>query len=121
MRTGMLISVAMSMLMAGCAARPHADSAAGAAVESTHPVIVHIVSRSQTITIRSSPGGLLYSLKDASGKVMVADATASKFAELEPELYGHIRHSIAVHADDAPIPAAGDVLVPIAIDNAVPQ
>jgi hypothetical protein len=78
-------------------------SAAAMANDAKHPVIVHIVSRDQTITVRSGEKGLLYSLTAADGKVMIADATPDKFAQLQPELYRAIRGYIAVKTDNAPV------------------
>ncbi|MEA2734120.1 MAG: hypothetical protein QOE14_571 [Humisphaera sp.] len=122
-----LILGAALLAMVGCAAKPRATTrtetaaatpapARKSAIASTltvappsdpnNKVIVSIVSQHQTITVTSSPNGLLYSLKDPQGHVQIADATPAKFAELQPELYQQIQHYIAVHADDAPIPSA---------------
>ena len=117
-------SLSCSLLIAGCAAKPHASTTPTAAAspaptqslsrtlaatppsDPNNKVIVHIVSQHQTITVTSSPKGLLYSLKDPNGHVQIAEATPAKFAELQPQLYQQIQHYIAVHADDAPIPSA---------------
>ena len=113
MRKALMLSASMmSMVMVvGCAAKPKPASAtaAPAAAATSDPrnkVIVHIVSQHQTITVTSSPNGLLYSLKDPSGRMQIAEATPEKFAELQPQLYRQIQNYIAVHADDAPIPTA---------------
>ena len=111
------------VLLAGCGAKPQAAGTVATkpdAATPRNPVIVHVVSQSQTITISSSPQGLLYSLKDADGRVQIADATTQEFAELRPELYQQIKHYIAVHADDAPLPEAdaGLAPVPTAINHA---
>ena len=63
---------------------------------SKHPVIVHIVSRDESITISSGPDGLLYSLAGERGQVLIADASGDDFARLRPELYRSIRQYIAV-------------------------
>ena len=110
-------SLSCSLLFIGCAAKPHATpaattAAAAPAADPRNKVIVHIVSQHQTITVTSSPNGLLYSLKDPQGHVQIADATPAKFAELQPQLYQQIQNYIAVHADDAPIPSA-DLDAPI--------
>jgi len=106
-------SLSCSLLFIGCAAKPHAMPAPPAAAAATpapadprNKVIVSIVSQHQTITVTSSPNGLLYSLKDPNGHVQIAEATPEKFAELRPQLYQQIQNYIAVHADDAPIPSA---------------
>ena len=69
------------------------------------PAIVHIVSRNQTLTVRSGSGGLLYSLTATDGKVLVADASAKEFAELHPDLYRQVRQFIAVKGDTEQIGA----------------
>jgi hypothetical protein len=106
-------SLSCSLLFIGCAAKPHATPTAATAAAATpaaadprNKVIVHIVSQHQTITVTSSPQGLLYSLKDPNGHVQIAEATPERFAELQPQLYHQIQNYIAVHADDAPIPSA---------------
>jgi hypothetical protein len=100
-----------------CSAKRQATASAGPTVAPGAPqtiadasgkkTILHIKSRNQTITISSSPRGLLYSLReDASGNVMIADATAREFAELQPALYRNIKSYIAVQTDESPaIPA----------------
>ena len=77
--------------------------AAAMAGDRKHPVIVHIVSRNQTVTVRSGEKSLLYSLTGSDGKVVIADATPEKFAELQPQLYHAIRGYIAVQADAGPV------------------
>jgi hypothetical protein len=67
------------------------------------PAIVHIVSRNQTLTVRSGKAELLYSLTGTDGKTIVADATAEKFAQLHPELYRQVRQFIAVKSDESEI------------------
>ena len=115
-------SVLMSSLaIVGCAAKPEAASkanttaAAAPAPDPSGKDIVHIVSRNRTVTVTSSSRGLLYSLKDADGRVQIADATERRFAELEPELYQNIKHYIAVQNDNTPVPSAGiDAAIPTA-------
>jgi hypothetical protein len=121
-----IFAASVGMTIVGCAAKPQAAShaarpappaVASATDASKNKVIVHVVNHRQTITVTSSAGGLLYSLKDASGNVMIADASEQKFAELQPALYRNIKNYIAVHADDAPaVPAdAGMDEVPIQV------
>ena len=73
--------------------------AAAMAQAADQKIICHIVSRDQTITIKSGPKGLLYSLTGTDGKILLADASDAVFAKMQPELYRHIRQSIAVQAD----------------------
>ena len=102
-------SLLMSLaVVVGCAAKPGAEvTAAAPAPDPSRKDIVHIVSRNRTITVSSSSRGLLYSLKDAGGRVQIADASEQRFAELEPELYQNIKHYIAVQNDSTPVPSAG--------------
>src|SRR5688572_14266618 len=108
----------MSVVIVGCAAKPQAKATASAPAPAPDPSrkdIVHIVSRNRTVTVTSSSRGLLYSLKDADGRVQIADATERRFAELEPELYQNIKHYIAVQNDNTPVPSAGiDAAIPTA-------
>ncbi len=72
-------------------------------------IIVHIVSRNETVTVKSGPKGLLYSVTGTDGHVAIADATPDKLAELRPDLFKQLRQYIAVEADasdatDAPLP-----------------
>ena len=116
----LIIAGSLLGLLFGCSAKPRAATPVAAKADPANPVIVHVVSRDQTVTISSSPQGLLYSLKDADGRVMIADATSAEFAELQPELYRNIKHYIAVQNDATPLPAdAGMDEVPIqAMDHA---
>ena len=101
-------SLSAMLLAIGCAAKPQAASKASVPQpDPRNPVIVHIVNQHRTITVSSSPRGLLYSMKDAHGNMQIADATEQQFQELQPELYHNIKHYIAVHADDAPVISAG--------------
>src|SRR4051812_33517467 len=114
-RKQLVVGSVIGMIGLGCASakRQATPQASGSVAPNAAPqiadasgkkTIVHIKSRNQTVTISSSPRGLLYSLKDdASGNVMVADATAREFAELQPALYRNIKSYIAVHADETPV------------------
>ncbi|MCY2951532.1 MAG: hypothetical protein NTU53_06090 [Planctomycetota bacterium] len=62
---------------------------------STAPVIVHLVSRHQTITIHATPTGPVYSVKDNSGAVIVAAATLDQLRRDHPAIYNEINSAIA--------------------------
>ena len=81
-------------------ARPGTLPAAAMAGDPKHRTIVHIVSRDQTVTVKSGERGLLYSLTATDGKTIIADATPEKFAELQPELYRNVRTFIAAKTDE---------------------
>ena len=90
-------------------ARPGTLPAAAMVSDPKHRTIVHIVSRDQTITVKSGERGLLYSLTGTDGKLIVADATPQKFAELQPELYRQVRTFVAAKTDESSVVAtAGD-------------
>ena len=72
-------------------------------------IIVHIVSRDETVTVKTGPSGLLYSVTGTDGKIAIADATPDRFEELRPDLYRNLRHYIAVEADGAEVMAYGAV------------
>ena len=90
-------------------APPGALPAAATAQAPDQQIIVHIVSRNETVTIKSGPSGLLYSLTNTDGKIQIADASPERFEELRPELYRNLRHYIAVEADGAEVMAYGGV------------
>jgi hypothetical protein len=69
-----VISAAMALSgVVGVA--PGTLPAAALKADAANPVIVHIVSRNQTLTVKAGQKGLLYSLTSKEGKVLVADAT----------------------------------------------
>jgi hypothetical protein len=78
---------------------PTATPAPVIAPDTTGKVIVHIVSRNQTITVKSGKHGVVYSVRDARGNVMLADASEAELQKFNPLLYQQIRHYIAVQAD----------------------
>jgi hypothetical protein len=63
------------------------------------PAIVHIVSRDQTLTIRSGASELRYSVTSSDGKILVANVSAQDLANSHPELYRQYHQFIAVQAD----------------------
>ena len=73
--------------------------AAALTSDAKHPLIVHIVSRDQTLTVKAGERGLLYSLTSKEGKVLMADASAEKFAQEQPAMFRAVRQYIAVQAD----------------------
>lgn len=66
-----------------------------------HPVIVHIVSRDTTVTISAGPNELLYSLINADGTLIVADAGGEQFERQYPELYERVRGPMKAEGDKA--------------------
>lgn len=100
MRNGTAVVVLGCLLCsAGCAARAPQQGRAAPPV-GNFPAIVHVVSRDRTVTISSGPEGLLYSLQDADGRVLMADATATQFEAQHPDMYREIRESVATAVRD---------------------
>src|SRR4051812_38234559 len=105
--------------MASRTAPPSAPAAARAVAATPQPaiakdtsgrVICHIVSRHETITVKSGDHGVIYSIRDAEGKLTLADATPEEFQRFNPQLFGQVQHYIAVQADTAgAIEASGDI------------
>jgi len=94
---------ALSGLVGGLKAPPGTLPASAVAMkaDTQHPVIVHIVSRDKTLTVKAGQHGMLYSLTSKEGKVLIADATQAKFAELQPEMFRQIRQYMAVATDQS--------------------
>jgi hypothetical protein len=107
----LLITAAMSMSGIVDLTIPGTLPAAIARNNANGPAIVHIVSRNQTLTVRSGKTGLLYSLTGTDGKILVADATAKDFAESHPDLYRQVRQFIAVQTDARTIGASADLAI----------
>lgn len=92
-----------------------------AAMDAKHPVIVHIVSREQTLTVKAGDKGLLYSLTGTNGKIMIANASPAEFEKLQPAMYRQVRQYMAAKnnidpAFDDAVRAATDAM-PIMADN----
>jgi len=125
MRGRIVMAGLVAVIGVGCknTTQPVAQKSAPAPVivpDTTGKVIVHIVSRNQTITVKSGEHGVVYSIRDAAGKVMLADATPEEFQRVDPQLYDQIQHYIAVQADASQaIEASGDVRnVPVGVPTA---
>lgn len=97
----LMCSAALALGSVVSVTRPGTLPASAMLSDPQRPVIVHVVSRDRTITVKSSKDGLLYSLTGTDGKVLVADAMPQKFAELHPDLYRNVRQYIAVKNDDS--------------------
>src|SRR5688500_18860760 len=113
------ILLTAAMALGGVVDRTACGALPAAAIKDTGngTAIVHIVSRNQTLTVRSGKSGLLYSLTGTDGKILVADASPEKFAELHPELFRQVRQFIAVKNDTSDIgayDAAATAALPIA-------
>jgi hypothetical protein len=81
-------------------------AAAGAAGATTRPVIVRIVSRSETIVVTAGPKEPLYSVQDSSGRTLVAACTLAEMKATHPDLYQRIEPTLALDASvDGPRPA----------------
>ena len=100
----------LGLVIAGCNCPSKKHDAATTqpmAKAADYPTIVHIVSRHQTITIKSSPQGPRYSIRTDDGTMLLADATGAEFEKADPALYQQMRHYIATQADTADAVDAG--------------
>jgi hypothetical protein len=77
--------------------------------DTTGRVIVHVVSRHETITVKSGDHGVTYTVMGRDGTMILADATDAEFEKANPQLYQQIRHYIAVQADSAHAIQAADM------------
>jgi hypothetical protein len=69
--------------------------------------IVHLVNRSEIVTVTAGVDGPLYSATTKEGKVLVSGATLEQLREAHPDIYKRLHPAITVAADAAPIGYAG--------------
>ena len=62
---------------------------------SDFPVIGYIERREQTITIKASPKGPLYSVKTTDGKVLFENLSGEQLSAKAPELHEFIKTAVA--------------------------
>jgi hypothetical protein len=65
--------------------------------------ILHLVNRSEVVTITAGPSGPLYSATTQDGKVLVSGATLDQLREQQPDVYKRLHPTITVAADAAPV------------------
>lgn len=63
--------------------------------EGTHRVIVRMAGRDKTLTILSGPRGRLYSVNDASGKVLLSLGTMDDLRAKHPDLWRQVNSGVA--------------------------
>src|SRR5688572_5254609 len=71
------------------------------------PTIVHLVNRSEVVTVTRGPKGPLYSATTQDGKVIVSGATLEQLREKLPEVYRRVHPAITASNDQAPVLHAG--------------
>lgn len=69
-----------------------------AAPTANEPVIVKLVSCHQTITITAGHGAALYTVVDASGRIIVSRATLEELRDGDPEIFQMIAPGAMVWA-----------------------
>ena len=79
-----------------------APSASGAGSVTDSPVIVHLASRDNTITISSGPNGVVYSVTDKQGHVLHRDLSEKELQAKAPELYQFIKNAIGANGSARP-------------------
>src|SRR5438105_10489259 len=91
-----LALIATALLLAGCCGKscppknqPAATTRPSAAATETHeyPIIVRLVSRSQTLTVSAGPQAALYSVRSADGQLLVSQATLDELRIQHPQLF----------------------------------
>ena len=60
-----------------------------------YPVIVQLVSRSETFIVRAGPDGPLYSALKPDGQTIVSNVTLEELREGNPLLYNKLRPVVA--------------------------
>jgi hypothetical protein len=93
------------ILIAGCAQHQPARVAASPPASAESPTgleIVRIVSRDQTVIVTAGPHGSLYSVNDADGRTLVANASLDELRDQHPDIYRLLEHGIADASVDAP-------------------
>ena len=129
MRSSSTFALVVSALFtASCAHQKPASAPVAQTKE--NPVIVHIVNRHNTITVRATGHGPLYSVTDKSGKTLVASATLADLRANHPDLYRQIAPALAdesatasnstghPHSTSGLRSTSGLQSIPIAVDSA---
>ena len=95
----------------GCAGgRPgHPVNRSTASAQPHGPVIVHLVSRHQALTVTSSPSGPRYSARASNGTPIVANATLDELRTDHPEIYRLLHPGVAADAGAARVPVLADL------------
>ena len=71
------------------------------------PTIVHLVNRSEVVTVMAGPTGPLYSATTQDGTLLVSGATLDQLREQHPDVYKRLHPAITASNDDAPVLHAG--------------
>ena len=69
--------------------------------------IVHLVNRSEVVTVTTGPKGPLYSATTQGGKLLVSGATLEQLREKLPDVYRRLHPAITASNDQAPVLHAG--------------
>ena len=81
-----------------CATRPRGGSpvaSKGAAAVPEYPIILRLVSRAETITVRAGPTAPLYSAHAPDGSAIVVNMTLEELRTGRPEMYNKLRPVVA--------------------------
>ena len=91
-KTTLLVS--LGLLLGGCA-RSSAPTAPQAQIKKDLPMICRLVSRTQTLTISAGPDGAVYSVQNAAGKTLLANASREELRLRHPDLSHQLETGIA--------------------------
>jgi hypothetical protein len=92
--TGLILSMVGATLI-GCAGNRQRAARSEPPPAPQDPVIVHLVSRHQTITVTSSPTGPRYSARTSDGTAIVVNATLDELQMNHPEVYRLLQPGVA--------------------------
>ncbi len=83
--------------LASCATKPQGGTQAVSkrATAAEYPVIVRLVSRSETFIVRAGPDGPLYSAQKPNGQTIVVNVTLEELRTGNPLLYNKLRPVVA--------------------------
>lgn len=82
-------------MMLACTAGP-LDVAKAPQAESGQRVIVRMVGRNQTLTVGSTAHGLVYSVADASGNMLLNAGTLEQLRVKHPQLWRQVQTGVAL-------------------------
>jgi len=106
----MITLIIPAMLLGAVAATnpgPTTTSVALPASVDGRATIVHLVNRSEVVTVTAGPKGPLYSATTQDGKLLVSGATLEQLREKLPEVYRRLHPAITASNDQAPVLHAG--------------
>jgi hypothetical protein len=94
------------IMMLACAPGPLDVTKAPQAAGTGERVIVRMVGRNKTLTVGSTRHGRVYSVADASGKVLMNGGTLEELRVQHPELWRQVQTGLALSDS----PSGGEII-----------